>query len=249
MKHSRNVDKLSNFLAYILGRQPDEFGLVPDEQGYVKTKDLMKALAEESGWRYVRLSHLREVIHTTRLPVIEVDSDRIRAVDRSRLFAPIIPESLPKLLYYPIRQRAHPVVMEKGLLPDTAGHRIILADDLTLVQRLGRRIDPAPVILIVNSAKAIENGATIWRFGNHVFLSDRLPVGSFNGPPLPRQRTAPQKAEKPAAPSTPGSYLLDLTTPPASTKRMGKASRQRKNAWKQERKRKSRGKAFSQTDK
>ena len=61
MKHSRQVDKLEKLLTYILGRRPDEFGLVPGPDGYVKIKDLLKALSEEPGWRHVRRSHLREV--------------------------------------------------------------------------------------------------------------------------------------------------------------------------------------------
>ena len=71
MKRSHALGKLSKFLTYILGRQPDEFGLVPDENGYVKTKDLMKVLAEEPGWRHVRLNQIREMIHTSRSPEVE----------------------------------------------------------------------------------------------------------------------------------------------------------------------------------
>ena len=47
MKHRQNVDKLSKLLVYILGRHPDEFGLLPGENGYVKIKELMKSLGEE----------------------------------------------------------------------------------------------------------------------------------------------------------------------------------------------------------
>jgi hypothetical protein len=47
MKHSLAVDKLAKMLFYMLGRHPEEFCLLPDENGYVKIKDLMKALGEE----------------------------------------------------------------------------------------------------------------------------------------------------------------------------------------------------------
>jgi putative RNA 2'-phosphotransferase len=243
MKHGRHVDKLAKFLVYTLGRRPDEFGLIPDGDGYVKTKDLLKALAEESGWRHVRLNHLREVILTAPKPPVEMDGNRIRAVDRSRLIQPAVPSSYPKLLYYPVRQRAHPVVMEKGL-PPAAGHRIVLADVLEMARRLGRRIDSSAVILTLNSAKALENGAVISRFGQHLFLSDRLIPATFSAPPLPNQRPVTQKAEKPPAPVTPGSYLLDLTNEPSSKSRMKKVPRQRKNEWKRERKRKNRDGGF-----
>ena len=38
---------LSRMLAYVLGHRPDEFGLLPDESGYVRLKDLLTALKEE----------------------------------------------------------------------------------------------------------------------------------------------------------------------------------------------------------
>jgi len=40
-------------LTYILAYRPDEFGLVPSEEGFVRYKDLLKALHEEDGWRTV----------------------------------------------------------------------------------------------------------------------------------------------------------------------------------------------------
>lgn len=244
MKHSQQVDKLAKFLAFMLGRQPDEFGLVPDTNGYVKTKDLLKALAEEPGWRYVRMNHLREVVFTSRTPQIELAENLIRAVDRSSLYSPEISVDFPKLLYYPIRRRAYPVVLEKGVPPTPAGNLITLAVDQTFAKRLGRRIDQDPIILVVHSATALSHGATLWRFGKRLFLSDRLPMGSFSGPPPPKQQPEPHKKETQPAPTTPGSYLLDLSNQPPPGSRFKKPSRHRKNEWKRERKRKNRHGGF-----
>lgn len=244
MKHSYRIDKLVKFLGYVLGRHPDEFGLVPDADGYVKAKDLLKSLAEEPGWRHVRMNHLREVVATSRSPQIELADNQIRAVDRSRLCVPRIPERLPKLLYYPIRRRAYPVILEKGRPPDDAGNKIILAGDPSFAKRLGRRIDPSPIILVVNSAQALSKGAALWCYGQHLFLLDRLPPDSFSGPPLPKQRPEPKKQVPAPAPTPPGSYLLDLTNPHTPENRFKKPSRQKKNEWKRERKRKNRHSGF-----
>ena len=194
MKHRQAVYKLSKFLVYILGRQPDEFGLLPDEHGYVSIKDLMKALGEEPGWRHVRLAQIREAIYSTGSPPVEIESNRIRAVDRSLLFFPEVPDCFPKLLFYPVRRRAYPVFLEKGLPAATSGNRIILSNDMVMAQRLGRRIDQSPVILTVNSENAREKGATVWRFGKKLFLSNCLPLGSFSGPPLPKKQPGPKQS-------------------------------------------------------
>lgn len=243
MKHSHTVDKLSKMLVYILGRQPDEFCLIPDTHGFVHVKDLLKALAEEPGWRHVRSGHIREVLYASGSPPVETRDNLIRAVDRSRLLSPEDPAVFPKLLYYPVRQRAYPIVMQKGLRSASSGSRIILADDMALAQRLGRRIDPLPVILTVNSNTAQKNGAQLRRFGSHLFLSDILPVDSLSGPPLPKNRPEPKKADMPQpadAPKTPGSYALDLTMDSSAKHRPQKGSRQRKNDWKRDRKRRNR---------
>ena len=139
MSKGRPPKKMAKFLAYVLGRRPDEFGLVPDENGYVKTKDLMKVLAEEPGWRHVRFNQIREMIHSSRSPSVEIEKNLIRAVDRAHLILPQIPDILPKLLYYPVRQRAYPAILENGLRSSVSGQRIVLADD----DQHGRGVDEA----------------------------------------------------------------------------------------------------------
>lgn len=244
MKHSRSIDNLSKLLAYMLGRQPDEFGLLPDGYGYVKLKDLLKALGEEDGWRHVRVHQIREVIHAARTPALEMEADRIRALDRSRLIQPMIPDTLPTLLYHPVRQRAHAVVVEKGLPASTSRGRLVLTTDRAWAERLGRRFDPDPVILTVHSNQARQKGATLWRFGRCLYFSDRLPLGSFSAPRLSSQRVEPKKPtvpEPPAVPKTPGSYRIDPAAGSSAGHRSERGPRRRKNEWKRERKRKSRG--------
>lgn len=246
MKHRHTVDKLAKLLVYILGRQPDEFGLLPDENGYVKIKDLMKSLGEESGWRHVRLNQIREVIYSTGWPPIEIEDNRVRAKDRSRLFSPEIPDTFPKLIYYPVRPRAYPALLERGLPAAASGNRIILTSDFAMAERLGRRIHPFPVIVTVNSEIARKNGATVRRFGKSMFLSDSLPLGSLSGPPLPKQQPEAKQAhrhESQVVPKTPGSFYMDLKNDSTPNDRTPKRSRQRKNEWKRDRKQSSRNKA------
>lgn len=243
MKHIQKVKKLAKFLDYLLGRRPDEFGLCPDQDGYVKTKDLMKALGEEDGWGYVRQSHLREVTAVLACPPVELSGKRIRAVDRSKLIVPTIPESVPKLLYHPVRRRAYPVVLEKGAKPARSRPTIVLARERSMAERLGRRMDAEPVILTVNTDQLTHLGATLNVFGSVLFLVDRIPVGSFSGPPLPQKPPEAKVAAKPqppAVPKTPGSYLVDLSREPGSKKKSVKKDRKRKNEWKRERKRRNR---------
>lgn len=246
MKHRHSVNKLAKFLSYLLGRRPDEFGLCPDENGYVKIKDLLKALAEEAGWRHVRQTHIREVLYTASSPPIEIAGGLIRAADRSRLPVPIPAETFPKLLYCPVRQRAYPVVHANGLEPVGQSPRIVLASERPMAERMGRRMDASPVVLTVHTSQLAGSGITLRQFGKRLFTIDRLPVDCFSGPPLPpkppeygRAKTEPA----PASPKTPGSYLLDADRVLANEKRP-KGARKRKIEWKRERTLKNRNRGF-----
>jgi putative RNA 2'-phosphotransferase len=98
MKRSSATEKLAKMLYYLLGRHPEEFGLVPDPEGWVKIRDLLRALSEEPDWRHVRASHINEVLLARYDPPVEVADGCIRARDRSRLPAPLPAPHLPKLL-------------------------------------------------------------------------------------------------------------------------------------------------------
>jgi len=243
MRHQQQVKKLAKFLAYLLGRRPDEFCLCPDENGYVKIKELIKAIGEEEDWRHVRQSHLREVMAALPASPIEMEGRRIRAVDRGQLVLPSAPATLPKLLYHPVRQRAYPVVLENGVRTAGPGKPILLTREKPMAERLGRRMDPAPVILTVNTDQLTRLKITLQAFGRTLFLVPTLPAGSFSGPPLPKKVIESKLAGKTPPepiPKTPGSYFMDLTKDPGSKKGYREKNHKRKNEWKRERKRRHR---------
>lgn len=214
MRRSRSPQMLAKLLAYALGRRPDEFGLIPDADGFVKIKDLLKALHEEDGWGYVNESHLKEVMLTIPAPAFEIDANRMRALRREPPAAEPAPARPPKLLYAPIRRRAHPWVQANGIHP-SSHPGVVLAARRDLAERLGRRIDPNPVILVVNVHAAEAQGVAFARFGENLFLADHVPAGCFSGPPLPPV-TPPEsrKPERPGDPAdraaAPGSFYMDM---------------------------------------
>ena len=79
MSKQRSPKQLAKFIDYVLSRRPDEFGLVMDEDGYVKLKDLLKAVNEEEGYRYVRQAHLKEIMLTLPDHSLEVADTKIRS--------------------------------------------------------------------------------------------------------------------------------------------------------------------------
>ncbi len=187
MGKQQAAEKLAKFLDYMLGRRPDEFGLVPDEEGFVKTKELLKAFHEEDGWRHVRQAHLNEVLLTLPKRVIEIDDNRIRAANRDHLPKRQLARDLPKLLYTFLRQRAYPVALEKGILPSGRG-KIVLTADKKLAERMGTRRDASPVILTVSVQKMHDQGKLFLSAGPNLFLTNTIPPDCFTGPPLPKEK-------------------------------------------------------------
>jgi len=248
MGKARSANNLAKMLAYVLGRRPDEFGLIPDAEGFVRIKDLLKALHEEEGWGYVNLSHLTEVLLSVPGAPFEIRENGIRSIDRNMPSLRVSAQKLPKLLYACIRRRAYPHVHAEGLHPASHPH-VVLAADRVLAERLGRRIDPDPVILTVNVRCACEAGVVFDPSGEGIFLADHIPPDCFNGPPVPREKPAAVGKPTPenglSRPTMPGSFPLNVEkaasthVPPSLKRRAEKGQkidrkRFRQDKWKRE---------------
>ena len=241
--NTKEIKRFAKFLSYVLGYRPDEFGLVPDNSGYLPIKELLKAVNEEEGWRHIRIPHLKEISYAIDPSPIEFHEGMVRARDRTRLpkIEPGI--DLPKLLYLAVRRRAYPVILEKGLPYHSGRPRQVLSADEAMAQRIGRRRDHQPVLITLHVAACADEGTYFQKYGEGLFLADAIYPGTFHGPPLPNKESIAPKSNKPSAPEipkTPGSYYPDLS-PEAESKH-----RRNKSEWKKDRRAARRHKARQQ---
>ncbi|UCD81809.1 MAG: RNA 2'-phosphotransferase [Desulfobacterales bacterium] len=236
MALNKSAKRLVKFIDYILARRPDEFGLVTDADGYIKIKEFLKAVSEEEGWKYVRRSHLDEVLITVGDPPFEISDNMIRAKSRDRLPAHTFAQDPPKLLFTCVRRKAYPFVLEKGIYP-LGYRRVILSSDRNLAHRMGKRIDRDPALLTVQVQKSIEKGVVYYQAGEALYLADSIPVDCFTGPPLPKEKPEARKPEKPdkrVEQRLAGSFILDIE----KERNYGKKAKDSKDAdWKKERRR------------
>ena len=153
-----NTQGLSSLMVYMLGHRPFEFGLVPDEEGFVTYKELLRSINEEPGWGHIRQVNINEVLLSKDRSLFEIGKDRIRTTLRHWDLDTKRPsQSVPGILFTGIRRRAHPVVMDKGLRP-REGTYYILSPDKNIAERIGRRRDQEPVLLEVMAARAHKEG-------------------------------------------------------------------------------------------
>lgn len=182
MNHSKNVRQLEKFLFYVLGKRPDEFGLLLDSEGYVKIRELVMAVSEENGYRYVRDIHIKEILLTADNSVLEIFDDRIRAVDRKGLQK--FDNKIPRLLYYAVKTKAYQHTMEKGIYPDHGNMHVLLSSDQNMAVRIGKRRDNNPVTITVPTSVAAKEGVDLDRKGESLYISGYIPPSCISGPPV-----------------------------------------------------------------
>jgi putative RNA 2'-phosphotransferase len=185
-QHRFQVEDLSRLLLYALGHRPDEFGLVPDEDGFVPVKRLLQALREEPGWSHVREGLLREVLVHER-ERFETDGSRIRARERRFQVDTTRPVPPPAgLLFSPVRKRAHSHALEHGLEKRPDGPHILTTDRETAL-RIGRRTDPSPVLLELHIPSRGAVAVPLYPFGD-LLLAWEVPAEAVVGPPLSKEQ-------------------------------------------------------------
>lgn len=241
--NKKEIQRLAKFLAYVLGVRPDEFGLVPNPDGFVPIKELLQALKEEEEWRFVGRGHLNELLHAGFREELEIQGESVRWRTPRGDFTPRPAGESPQRLYCAVRPRAHPVVLEKGLKP-FKGPWVVLARTQELALRIGRRKDPSPVLIQVKAKEAARRNIQFFATQGELFLVEELPADLLEGPPVTqkqKERLALKPSiPKPIQPSTPGSFYLDFTEQAGPAKQ---ASRRRDKdpAWKRDRRRARKG--------
>jgi putative RNA 2'-phosphotransferase len=212
MKKQKALKQLTKFIAYALGHKPDEFGLVLDPDGFIKIKEFLKAIREGDGFKYVRRSHLEELIITLPDPPIEIKDNLIRAKYRDKLSRHSPAQNIPKFLYTCVRRRAYPVVLENGIFP-TAYSQVVLSAHRDLAERMGRRVDAMPVLLTVHTRKPAAEKIVFYRAGETLFLAESINKGCFTGPLLPKQKETVTKQDTPKehkSQKLTGSFIINL---------------------------------------
>ena len=235
---TRKREQLNTFLGYVLGRNPYEFGLVPDTNGFVKLKELLKAVNEEEGWGFVKQQSLDELVIALPDPAIEMTDYLIRAKNRDRLPAPVMCAKPPVLLYTGFRRNAHAHVLENGLKPYDQNPYVILSSNKEAAEKIARRRDSKPVLLTVDTRDALKLGVCFFSAGEGIFLASEIPVHSFTAPPLEiREERNPSSDKKknnvPKSAPTPGSFIPDFM---AGKDKTPKSARDDKHSWKNNKK-------------
>ncbi|WP_138732814.1 RNA 2'-phosphotransferase [Modestobacter excelsi] len=167
-----DVVRLSKRLSYVLRHRPDSVGLTLDDAGWVGVDELLGALR-------VTRSQLEEVVARNDKQRFALDGSgtRIRASQGHSVgvalgYAPAQP---PAELFHGTTQRFLARILVEGLRPG-ARHAVHLSPDVGTARAVGARRGP-PVVLRVDAAAMVAEGAVFSRSANGVWLVDAVPPG------------------------------------------------------------------------
>ena len=215
--------ELGKLIEYILFHRPDEFGLFLDNDDSLPIKELMWALHEETGWKHIRLGHLKELAYSGLELAFTLEETQIRPKrEVSETAADTLP---PRLLFFGARRKAYPVILKHGLRPGSRPY-VPLATTEEMALRIGKRRDPKPILLTVHAAQAHDSGHQFFTCGDLLYLVKTLPAPFLSGPllrdPPPSRKISKKEPPKPLKPEVPemtGSFLLDPERDPDPMRR------------------------------
>ena len=172
-----NLVELSKEISYALRHAPWEYELELDEQGFVPIAQLLHALNESNEFeREIIQADLEQIIATSEKKRHEIVGDKIRA-----LYGHTVPQIIkkepgipPAVLYHGTTHRALPQILQDGLKPMQRQY-VHLSIDVETATRVGKRRDPEPVILKIDTEAAQKAGILFYIGNDKVWLCKEVP--------------------------------------------------------------------------
>jgi putative RNA 2'-phosphotransferase len=169
--------KLSKTISRALRHAPKEYGLILDDEGYVKIDDLISSLHKINKWKSVNLDHLYKVIEKTDKKRFEITNGKIKAYYGHSIDKIIKKEvkEPPEFLIHGTARANIDSIKDIGLIPGRRQY-VHLSLDKETALKVGRRHDKNPILLKVKSLEAFKNGVNFYYGNEDIWLSDKIPA-------------------------------------------------------------------------
>lgn len=169
-------EKLSKEVSYALRHAPWEYELELDNEGWVSIDQLIDALKENNHWKNINEDDLITMIESSDKKRHEIVDGKIRALYGHSIPNKISKTSMepPEVLYHGTAKRFMVAIKKEGLLPQSRQYVHLAIDKETAIQ-VGKRRDNNPVLLVVNSRKAYEDGILFYHGNSKVWLANAIP--------------------------------------------------------------------------
>ena len=166
-------ERISRFLSYLLRHQPKEYPLVFDRQGFVAWEDVVDVVEER--FPEVTQNEIRAVVEGADKKRFELKEGKVRAT-----YGHSFPVDLglaavepPAELYHGTARDLAQSILRNGIKPRDRRY-VHLSASIEEAQAVGRRRDPSPAIVVVDSRAAHAEGIRFYRSGP-LFLVEIVP--------------------------------------------------------------------------
>lgn len=170
-EHKKSISK---FLSLVLRHQPQEIGLILNENGWADVAELMQKSATK-GKRF-SMAELEEIVTTNdkKRFCFNEDKTQIRAnqghsVEIDLALQPVAP---PEVLYHGTAQKNLDSILAKGIQKMNRQH-VHLSKDTETAHIVGSR-HGKPVILTINATQMQQDGLLFYQSDNGVWLTDSV---------------------------------------------------------------------------
>lgn len=173
----KELDSLGRTMAGVLRHFPERYGLDMDEHGFVDLRDFITALQiRNKKFRFLKPHHILGVIETDAKGRYEFKDGRIRATYAHSFEVDLdLPQdNIPTILYFPTTEEETQILLEIGLKPSDR-KMVHLSHSYDDAMEAGRVRTDDPIILEVNTEKAIDQGVVIMKAGKTVYVTKETP--------------------------------------------------------------------------
>ncbi len=177
MTSSKQFNKISKFLSFVLRHKPEVIGLALNEQGWANLDELINKGNESGEINNLDRLLIQEVVNTSdkKRFVISDDGQSIRAnqghsVNVDLQLKQVTP---PEFLYHGTATRFLGNILDEGLKPQERQH-VHLSTDIKIATDVGQRYGK-PVILTIKALLMHEQGFVFYLSENGVWLTEQVP--------------------------------------------------------------------------
>ena len=163
--------RIGKFMSYLLRHDP--MGLKISRDGFVAIPELLELMQKRYSW--LTRDYLERVVRQDRKGRFEINLDRIRArYGHSLDVSPRFPLARVETLYHGTSEESAQKILKEGLTP-ICRKRVHLSTTIKDAIAVGRRRTENPVILKIDTSKAIKQGIRIEKATPKVYVSDYVP--------------------------------------------------------------------------
>lgn len=167
---------LSKNMAYALRHKPEKCGLILNKEGYAKIDSLLAYLNSLNKFGVIALKDIIDTIANIDKKRFEILGDSIRAyyghtckqkIEKKAAIPPVI-------LYHGTSREAAQKILKEGIKSQTRQYVHMSADTKT-AYNVGARKDKKPVLLVIDSQKAAQDGINFYLGNETTWLTDYIP--------------------------------------------------------------------------